>query len=211
MKTTDADFIEEKNKEANAPITLFTVHDYDGQGGNIRLAEYDEDVTFDGLVYQKFKITYDSVGENISGAIDVVRVIAGNVSRYIQGLFENPDYKFRGKKVTIKTVWADHLDDPDCYVDDIYYIDTHNTDENNAYFLLSTKFDIQKVMLPGEIFLRGHCRYASKDDGFKGPRCGYTGEETECNRTWQRCKELGNQKRFGGFPSIPANIRTAFV
>ena len=39
---------------------------------------------------------------------------------------------------------------------------------------------------------------------FKDCRCGYTGEETTCDRTYTRCKELGNNKRFQGFISLPA-------
>lgn len=207
MRNTDSNFVTEKNKEFNAPISLFIVHDYDGQGTNLRFAACDEDIVFDGQTYQKFPINYDVIGENTGGAIDIVRVTLGNVSRYIQALFEDPNIELRGKKVTIKTVWADKLDEPDCHIDDIYYIDSYSADQENAEFILSSKFDVQKIMLPGEVYLRGHCRYKT----FKGTRCGYTGAETECDRTWQRCKELGNQQRFGGFPSIPANTRTAFI
>jgi phage-related protein len=34
--------------------------------------------------------------------------------------------------------------------------------------------------------------------------CGFydDGTETNCNRTFARCKELGNEERFGGFPAI---------
>ena len=39
---------------------------------------------------------------------------------------------------------------------------------------------------------------------FKDCRCGYTGDETTCDRTYTRCKELGNNKRFQGFISLPA-------
>lgn len=37
---------------------------------------------------------------------------------------------------------------------------------------------------------------------FKDCRCGYTGEETTCDRTWERCKELNNQLNFRGFPTM---------
>ena len=194
MKDPGPKFVSEKNKETNEPIFLYTFHDYDGQGGDLRYVDYDKDIVFDSKNYSKAPIAHDVVEENTEGSINAVRLTVGNASRYIQALLEDPNYKFRGKKVTIRMVWRDHLDDPNCYVDDIFYIDSCSTDQLNAYFMLSTKFDILRVMLPGEMFLRGHCRYASKDDGFKGPRCVYSGEETECNRTWQRCKELENQQ-----------------
>ena len=37
---------------------------------------------------------------------------------------------------------------------------------------------------------------------FKDCRCGYTGKETSCDRTFNRCKELGNQANFRGFPTM---------
>lgn len=37
---------------------------------------------------------------------------------------------------------------------------------------------------------------------FKDCRCGYTGEETKCDRTFARCKELGNEENFRGFPQM---------
>lgn len=37
---------------------------------------------------------------------------------------------------------------------------------------------------------------------FKDCRCGYTGEATACDRTFDRCKELGNQNNFRGFPTM---------
>ncbi len=47
-------------------------------------------------------------------------------------------------------------------------------------------------------YLKNHCRYT----GLSDDRCGYTGSETDCNLTFARCKELGNQARFGGFPGV---------
>lgn len=38
---------------------------------------------------------------------------------------------------------------------------------------------------------------------FKDARCGYTGEETACDKTYTRCTELSNTSNFGGFPSLP--------
>jgi len=38
---------------------------------------------------------------------------------------------------------------------------------------------------------------------FKGDRCGYTGTETQCDKTLTRCEELGNEDKFGGFPELP--------
>ncbi len=36
--------------------------------------------------------------------------------------------------------------------------------------------------------------------------CGYSGSETDCNKSWRRCKELGNQLNFGGHRWLPGLI-----
>lgn len=38
--------------------------------------------------------------------------------------------------------------------------------------------------------------------GTSSGKCGYTGSETECNRSFARCEELNNKTRFGAFPSV---------
>jgi len=40
--------------------------------------------------------------------------------------------------------------------------------------------------------------------GVSRGRCGYTGSETSCDRSYARCKELNNSKRFGGFIGVGA-------
>lgn len=192
----------EKNKKTNQPVFLYTIYDYDGEENNLYFAEYDQNVIYDGQTYTKFPIAHEYIGENTQGQIDTVRVTLSNVSRLIQAYFEN--YDFRGKKVSIKMVWADQLGDPDAYIEDIYYIDSYVAGQYNAEFVLTTKFDVLDLELPVRKYSRNYCAWK-----FKSGQCGYSGGETECNRTLQRCRQLGNQLRFGGFPSIPS--RRIFV
>ncbi len=198
MGRNDVVFVGEKSKKENEPINLYTIFDYDGNSTNLYLAEYDKDVVYDGINYVKFPITHDPIGENIEGTIDAVTIKLSNVSRLIQAYLEL--YDFSDKKVTIKHVWANQLDDPDAHFDDIHYIDSYTADQHNAEFTLTSKFDVVEVELPAEKYSRHHCRYKT----FGGTRCGYAGAETECNRTLQRCRVLANQRRFGGQPSVPS-------
>ncbi len=39
---------------------------------------------------------------------------------------------------------------------------------------------------------------------FKGTECGYTGAQTECNKTYERCVALSRTDYFGGFRFFPA-------
>jgi hypothetical protein len=39
---------------------------------------------------------------------------------------------------------------------------------------------------------------------FKGPECGYTGNEDWCDRSYKRCQALGNTANFGGNRWLPS-------
>lgn len=204
MKNISSAFKSEKNKSTNQPVVLFIVHDYDGAGNNLRFADYDSDVTFDGQTYTKFPIKFQTLDENTNGQIDALRVTLGNVSRLIQAYLESGD--LRDKKITIRIVWANLLADATSYLDYIYYIDSYESNQENAEFICTTRMDVIDMTIPGGIYLRTHCRYKT----FKDPdTCGYAGSETDCNRTMQRCKELDNFQRFGGFPALP--LRRLYV
>jgi lambda family phage minor tail protein L len=192
-------FIKQLNKETNKPIFLYTVFDYDDASHDLPLAEYDSDVDFDGVTYQTFPIVHDKIGENAQGEIDTISVKVSNVSRLIQNYLET--YNWRGKRVMIRLVWADRLAYTDEKMDFFYYIDNYSANQDFAEFTLLPKIDVLTVMLPGRTYSRNYCQWV-----FKGTECGYPveGEETSCNKTKQRCQEIGNYLRFGGFPSIPS-------
>src|SRR3972149_4024804 len=141
-------FKEEKNKETNSPIFLFTIYDAyyeDSEWKDLNLAEWDENITFDSVLYSKFPITHDEIGENSQGEIDAVKVSLANVSRVIQYYLENYDY--RGKKVRIRLVWKDRLAYPDDKMDFIYYIDSYLANKDVVEFTLMPKTDVLDVTL----------------------------------------------------------------
>lgn len=196
MKNINSTFKAEKNKAANRPVFLYTIYDYDGADTPLYFVEHEADVVFDGITYIAFPIKHDFISENSQGEIDTMKVIMSNVSRLVQGYLET--YDFRGKKVSIKMVYLDHLDDDESLIEDIFYIDSYSSNEAETEFTLSSKFDILELELPGRRYMRGICSWK-----FKSTECAYAGAETTCNKTFQRCRGLQNQLRFGGFPSIP--------
>lgn len=201
MRNINSAFRTEKNSATNKPIFLYRIYDYDG-ANDLLFAEYDANITFNGEVYLAFPITHEFVEETANQEIAQIKVRASNISRYIQAYLEQ--YDLRGKRVDIILVWANQLNNPDVKIVDTYYIDSYAANEMDVEFTLTSKFDVLEVPLPSGKYLRSHCRWV-----FKSPQCGYSGSETSCNRTFQRCQDLNNVARFGGFPSIP--IRRLYV
>jgi lambda family phage minor tail protein L len=199
MYTQNNTFKSEKNKAANQPIYLYTIEDYDGLGNNLCFAEYDIDIIYAGVTYIKFPIKHDEIGENTQGEIDNFKVVVANVNRVIQTQLEN--YDLRGKKVTIRLVWANQLNDIDAHLDFTYYIDNYTAKEDTVEFVLSSKYDIIDLTLPKGIYNRNYCRFK-----FKSPECGYAGAEITCDKRKTTCRDtMNNILRFGAFPSVPTN------
>jgi lambda family phage minor tail protein L len=193
-------FVTEKNKRENEPIWLYEVIDIDGNGTNKYFAENNEDVIYPsstgGITYKAFPIKHNSISEGSQGEVDQVKVTFGNATREFQGYIEA--YDIRGVQVNIKLVWANKLDDEDNFVQFTYYVDSFTGNEEAVEVTLSTKMNVMDVTLPKRIYLRGSCRWK-----FKGEECLYSGVETSCDKTKERCKALNNYLRFGGFPAIP--------
>jgi len=193
---TNTQFHDESLGRSSQPIFLYTVYDYDGASNNLYFAAYDIDVVFDGITYQKFPITHSEIGENTKGEVDTIKVQVSNVSRLIEAYLQM--YDLRGKKVSIKMVFANQLDDPDCCIEFSDFIDSYTSNIKDVVFVLMSKFDLLGVTIPKMIYLRDYCQWI-----FKGTQCAYSGSATTCNKTWARCKELGNSLRFIGFRNIP--------
>ena len=197
-RTLDSVFKSEKNKKENKPVYLYTIENYDGSNNDLNLTSYrGDDIVYKDITYTSFPINHEYISENTKGEIPTVIVKLSNVSRLIQAYLEN--YDFRKKKVTVIQAFANQLAEADAYIKDVYYIDSYTADSLNVEFKLTSKFDILDVELPFRKYSRNYCSWK-----FKSSECNYSGAETVCNKTLTRCRELGNQKRYGGFPSIPS-------
>jgi len=204
-------FRDEKNKEENQPIMLYEIEV--DESNVLKYAEYDIEVNYGGNTYIPFPIKHEIISSNLAGEIDAVKVNVTNISREIGALLiQNNGLK--GKKVIMKLVFADHLDDPDANISDTFYIDAYELNENAATFLLTSKLDILEVQIPGRIFVRDYCQWQYKKEGcwlwngsaWEAPT-GFTNEATQCDKTLKGssgCEFHNNKLRFGGFPGIPS-------
>jgi len=192
-----SDFRTQKDKKENQPIYLYEI---DGVPNDFKyLAEYDTDVVFSGHTYKKFPLKRSTITESRGGKVDTLRISISNVSREVQYYLENND-GLRGQKIRILQVWADHLDEPTNYIEDIFYIESTIAREHQAEFDLTSKFDVMEAVVPGRRLNRLYCQWI-----FKSSACGYSGAETSCKKTLDYCRTLNNQLRFGGFPGVPGS------
>ena len=145
-------FIDEKNKPVNEPIFLYTLYDYDNSGSNLYFAGYDTDVVLDSVTYQSFPIRHETITESAQGEISEGQVTVGNVSRLIRFYLAQYGF-FRDKKVSIKQGFVNQLD-PDDFIEEIYWIDHGETTEQQAVFILNSRFNVLNIQMPRRIYNR---------------------------------------------------------
>jgi len=165
VRTLSNTLIALKNQPTNDPIWLYRIAIDTDTANDIYLAEYDGDVEFfkvndDGSMsaqtYLAFPMKHGGIGENIVNQVEGMTISIANVSREIQALIELYD-GLRGMKVTVWQVFASLLANQDDYIEDVYYVDSVNSNATSATFHLMPKLDAMKVNLPGRRYLRNHC------------------------------------------------------
>jgi len=216
MRPTGAAFIEAKNKETKLPIWLYRVAVTTNPVNDLFFAEYDQNVpyfrdTATPQVYTSFPIKHAGISESGNGQIDSIRVNVSNVSQLIQTYMES--YKgLRDRKVTIRLVWADHLDDPTAHVEFVQTIDSASLNEQTVSFVLKGGTDLLRIGLPRRRFLRDICQWT-----YKGWRCwknvagvyetptGFDDTSPDsCERIMDECIRHNNVSRFGSYPGVPS-------
>src|SRR3972149_649704 len=118
-------FITAKDSLANKPIRLHIIED--GGSGNLgaevlRYAEYPQNVIFPtsgGYTYYASPLVSEAVRENLAQEIDQLTVSISGVDQAIIHYLENHN-ALRNCKYTIRTVFADLLNDATAYTDDIF-------------------------------------------------------------------------------------------
>jgi hypothetical protein len=90
MRIIDAALTNELNRlESDHVITMAAQIDIAGAPTIYRLVNYDQDITFHGLLFIRASFDVDSLEEATSASLVHVRVTIGNVDREIQSLLEN--------------------------------------------------------------------------------------------------------------------------
>lgn len=158
----------------------------------MRMVANNEDITFQGNIYTATSFVVDRPGANGSGKITTLPLKICNVKRIMRPYLEAYDGGV-GLPVTI-TIINPALADEDYseLTATLYNLDT-KSDNQWVYFQLGPINPLNRPF-PDRQYLARHCDFAFKAD----PRCGYSGSATECDRSIDACRALGNSRRFGG-------------
>lgn len=192
--------IQDKNAIATDAVFLIALDIDIPTYPTIRIVNNNEDITWNGNTYQQFPFELDEIRETSSGEIPEFTLNISNVNNVIGTYIRQYDAYVKNNGfepilVSISVVNSKNLADPTPEIQHNTTLLKPSITRERVSFKLGGVNSYNKNV--NSRMFRNSCRWK-----FKSNRCGYTGIETTCNKTFARCKELSNQLRFGSFPTI---------
>lgn len=182
----------EKNKLATDGVWLLAI-EAQIPDNTLYLVNNTENVTLGGKEYTAFPFSLEDITED-GKELPNVKLTVSNVTGTIQHYVE-ANNGLGGMKVVLRVY---HTRIPDVAEVEEHFVVTGVTcDVEWVTFTLGTDFSFTRRFPPVRM-MKDYCPFK-----FKGVECGYKGSAQKCNKTLKRCRELGNNTRFGGEATIP--------
>lgn len=172
-------------------------------GGSILILDNEtlDTLTFNGDTYIGAPLSHGEITKDDNSAVNKVQITLSNVALSISGIIGNRGDVITNAPAVLTLVFLDVINNsiiPNS--EQILYAGRCNNltlDYENATMDIETSLGGYEIQAPVMKYRAG-CQVRR----FKDCRCGYTGDETSCDRTFERCKELANHANFRGFPQM---------
>ena len=188
----------EKNKlGSNDPWLLMLEIQYYTGGSPIRLVWNTEQVVWKSYTWYPASFVLGDQEESQDGAIPVVNLGVIDLERQLIPLVDFYDGGL-GAIVNVFIVHSNYLNNATSEFEAQFEIIGVNIQHDGTITFKLGAEDLTSRRSHPHFFMAAYCRY----NEFKGTLCGYSGGETDCDRTLTRCRELNNASRFGGFPGM---------
>ncbi len=173
------------------------------KGGSIYILDNEtlETLRYNGEDYIGAPLSFGEITKDDSTSVSKLNLQLSNVGLAISGIIGQRGDVITNAPAILTLVFLDLNTNtliPD--IKQVLYAGRCNNlklDYENATMDIETTLGGYEIMAPAMKY-RTTCQVRR----FKDCRCGYTGEETSCDRTFERCKELDNHANFRGFPQM---------
>ena len=167
----------------------------------LRIVNNNEDITWKGFSWLKFPFELDEISQSANAETSQFQIKVGNVKNIIGQYIRQYDAYvktngFEPITVVLYIVNSKDLANPTPVYSTNLILTTSNLNHLEVSFTVSAR-DLFRARTPQTRMFPNSCRFK-----FKSTLCGYTGVESECNKTLSRCRQLSNSIRYGGFPAI---------
>lgn len=167
----------------------FMINDIDHE----RYCTLDIDIHHDGNMYRSEEFDIQPINHSLGMAVDKLALTFSNSNLSMSGILLNNNLAYKKMTVSIGA-----LDGYTPVVEDIFvgFISEWEL-AKEVEIIISNEFiywNKSTLRLPGD-----KCTWTFKKD-----ECPYSGVESVCNRTYDRCADLGMTDSFGGFRFLPS-------
>jgi len=197
MLTISALAKQEKNKLHTDSVFLILLDIIPNITGaeTLRVCYNNEDITWNGNLYQAFPFELGEVSEDSTGSEPSVELKVDNTTRALQSYVE--DYSGgNGFTVVLRIVNSKALDISTPELEERFTVNHCAVDQQFITFNLGSGYPLNDRR-PLEKYLKNNCPFR-----YKGLRCGSTSGYATCGHTLTECRARGNSARFGGYPGI---------
>lgn len=153
-----------------------------------------EDVTWQGQLYQAFPFKIGETSEDSDGSDPNVQLQVSNASQGLQWYVEDSGGGV-GTEVILRVVNSKNLNGA-ADLEESYTVLDCKVDDQWVTFTLGNDYSA-RTRRPLDRYMKNNCPFA-----YKGVRCGYNGNLADCQHTLADCRNHGNSSRFGGYPGI---------
>lgn len=188
---------EEKNKlNTDSVFILLLELDMPIDGVDpIRVCYNNEDVEWNGNVWQAFPLQIAECSEDATGSYPSFEIKIDNTSRALTYYLEASNGG-NGGKIILYVVNSKNLESTTPEVEEHYEIMKTDVNEQWVTATVGTSYSPNSRRPLGR-YLKNGCRFKYKDS-----RCKCTSSLTDCNHSLSDCRARGNSTRYGGFPGI---------
>lgn len=198
------EYIDENTFAVNIDTSAFS--DYISGGiatlDVLRFVRNTEDIVYNGNTYLAFPFEIGDLLNSKDGELPSIKVKLSNVTGLLQPYLELLQGAV-GSEILITIINSKYLSENYAELETTFTVLDCCVTEDWIEFLIGSPEELRDAFPPNKYYPK-FCRY----NEFKGALCKYSGSETDCNRTLDRCMELLNAENFGGFPGLdPEGIK----
>jgi phage-related protein len=186
----------EKNKIASTGAWLLLFEFIYKNEEPIRVCLNNEEIMWNGEKWYPAIFSVSAITETKESEVNSIPFSIVDINRRLTPIIDKYNGAV-GAVVYMRTVHSNHLNLTEPEREDRFEVVKANIDHGNKITFTLGQENLINRRCPTHRYFKNYCRFK-----FKSDLCGYSGPETECSLTFARCRVLGNQKRFGGFPGV---------
>lgn len=181
---------------SDTPFVVLLEIKLKGDDESIYICHNNEDVMWNGQLWQAFPFELGEVKEDGTGSLPSIDLSVDNTGRALDYYLNQGDGGVQSTVILRVVIPSDEVPGV-AEIEEIFSVEDTTVTEQYVKFSLGNAYPATSRR-PVGVYKKNACPYK-----YKGVECACTSELTDCDHTLTACRARGNNKRFGGFAGIP--------